>query len=270
MDDPSKGLPPSLALVWGLRERPRRGPKPGLTLDGIVAAAMDLADAEGLEAVSMSRVAEKVGCATMALYRYVTGKDELLMLMVETAAQPMRAPEPAPDWRAGMELFARHQRALFHRHPWVTQLPLSGPPITPNQIAMMEIGLSAMAGSGLDEFEKIQVLGMIALYVRNEAKLEYDMKRAYEAALASAEGDSLQVGPSAYGQTGPATYGDILRRLVDPAKFPALTAVIESGAFDDSHSYTDEDFEFGLQRILDGIAAHLAAKSRAPQPPRRS
>src|SRR5688572_25554786 len=106
---------------------------------------MDLADAEGLEAVSMSRVAEKVGCATMALYRYVTGKDELLMLMVETAAQPMPAPEPAPDWRAGMEFFARHQRGLFHRHPWVTQLPLSGPPITPNQIAMMEVGLSAMA-----------------------------------------------------------------------------------------------------------------------------
>ena len=262
MDDPSKGLPPGLALVWGLRERSRRGPKPGLTLDGIVAAAIELADAEGLEAVSMSRVAEKVGCATMALYRYVTGKDELLMLMVETAALPMPAPEPAPGWRAGMEAFARHQRALFHRHPWVTQLPLSGPPITPNQIAMMEVGLSAMAGSGLDEFEKIQVLGMIALYVRNEAKLEYDMKRAYEAAVASAEGDTLQVGPSAYGQTGPATYGDILRRLVDPAKYPALTAVIESGAFDDSHTYTDEDFEFGLQRILDGIAAHLTAKSR--------
>ena len=134
-------------------------------------------------------------------------------------------------------------------------------------LGVCPLGLSAMAGSGLDEFEKIQVLGMIALYVRNEAKLEYDMKRAYEAALASAEGDSLQVGPSAYGQTGPATYGDILRRLVDPAKFPALTAVIESGAFDDSHNYTDEDFEFGLQRILDGIAAHLAAKSRADHEP---
>jgi AcrR family transcriptional regulator len=264
MDDRDKGLPPSLALVWGLRERPRRGPKPGLTLDQIVAAAMELADAEGLAAVSMSRVAEKLGFTTMSLYRYVSGKDELLMLMVEAAAAaPIPEPGPVTDWRTGMQQFARYQRDLFGRHPWVTQIPLSGPPITPNQIGMMEYALGCLADSGLDEGERVQVLSLVSLYVRNQARLEYDIAQAYAAALAAARasgGDELQIGPSAYGQSGPATYGEVLRRLVDPAKYPALTAVIESGAFDDSHTVSDDDFEFGLQRILDGVAAHVATK----------
>jgi AcrR family transcriptional regulator len=266
MDDPGKGLPQSLALVWGLRERPRRGPKPGLTLDGIVATAIELADTEGLGAVSMSRVAERLGFTTMSLYRYVSGKDELLMLMVDAAAvAPAPSPEPASDWRSAMEQFGRQQLALFRRHPWVTQIPLSGPPVTPSQIGWMEYGLSAMADTGLEEGEKVQVLSMVALYVRNEAKLEYDMAQAYAAAVAAhAEGGqegALQIGPSAFGQTGPATYGDLLRRLVDPARYPALTAVIDSGAFDDTHNYSDEDFEFGLQRILDGVAVLVASRS---------
>ena len=273
MDDRDKGLPPSLALVWGLRERPRRGPKPGLTLDQIVAAAMEIADAEGLAAVSMSRVAEKLGFTTMSLYRYVTGKDELLMLMLEAAtAAPIPEPGPDADWRTGMQRFARFQRELLQRHPWATQIPLSGPPITPNQIGMMEYALGCLASSGLDEGERVQVLSLVSLYVRNHARLEYDIAQAYAAALAHARltggGDELQIGPSAYGQSGPASYGEVLRRLVDPAKYPALTAVIASGAFDDSHTVSDDDFEFGLQRILDGVAAYVSTKPRPPRPSR--
>src|SRR5688572_30415165 len=101
------GLPPALAAVWGLRERPRRGPKPGLTLDAIVDAAVALADADGLGAVSMSRVAEKLGFTTMSLYRHVSSKDELLMLMMEAAiGAPTPSADPAPNWRAAMETFA--------------------------------------------------------------------------------------------------------------------------------------------------------------------
>ena len=206
MDDRDKGLPPSLALVWGLRERPRRGPKPGLTLDQIVAAAMELADAEGLAAVSMSRVAEKLGFTTMSLYRYVTGKDELLMLMLEAAtAAPIPEPGPAADWRTGMQRFARYQRELFQRHPWATHIPLSGPPITPNQIGMMEYALGCMAGSGLDEGEKVQVLSLVSLYVRNQARLEYDIAQAYAAALAAAQeaaGTSCRSAPARTARAG--------------------------------------------------------------------
>lgn len=274
MGDVSGELPRSLALVWGLRERPRRGPKPGLTLDGIVAAAIELADTDGLAAVSMSRLAEKLGFTTMSLYRYVSGKDELLMLMVDAAAvaptpAPGEAAEPAPDWRTAMEQFGRQQLTLLRRHPWVTQIPLAGPPITPSQVGWMEYGLRAMAGTGLTEGEKIQVLGLVALYVRNEAKLEYDMAQAQAAALASVttEESPLQAGPGAYGRVGPATYGDLLRRLIEPSRYPALMAVIDSGALDEAQNYSDEDFEFGLQRILDGVAALIATRQSPRQDP---
>src|SRR5580658_3820692 len=80
-------LPPGLDLLWGRRERGRRGPKPGLSVDGIVDAAVRIADAEGLEAVSMARVAKELGFTTMSLYRYVASKDELLQLMWNASAQ---------------------------------------------------------------------------------------------------------------------------------------------------------------------------------------
>jgi AcrR family transcriptional regulator len=239
--DRAAGLPQSLALVWGLRERPRRGPKPGLSLERIVDAAVELADAEGLAAVSMSRLAEKLGFTTMSIYRYVSGKDELLMLMVDAAAVAP-TPDPRgetglqPDWRTAMEQFSREQLKLLRRHPWVTEIPLAGPPITPSQVGWMEYGLRSMADTGLDEGEKIAVLGLIALYVRNEAKLEYDMGRARRSAEAAAEqsGESqertLQAGPGAHGQVGPASYGQLLRRLIDPQRFPALMKVVDAAS----------------------------------------
>jgi AcrR family transcriptional regulator len=267
--DDAAGLPRSLALVWGLRERPRRGPKPGLSLERIIDAAVELADTEGLAAVAMSRLAEKLGFTTMSIYRYVSGKDELLMLMVDAAAvaptpDPGGATGQPPDWRTAMERFSREQLKLLRRHPWVTEIPLAGPPITPSQVGWMEYGLRSMADTGLDEGEKIAVLGMIALYVRNEAKLEYDMgqaRRAAEAAADASQETMLQAGPGAYGQVGPASYGQLLRRLIDPQQFPALMRVVESGVFEEQPGYTDEDFEFGLQRILDGVAALIRSRS---------
>ncbi len=74
-------LPPGLDLLWGRREPGKRGPRPGLSADAIVTAAMQVADAEGLEAITMARVAAKLGFTPMALYRYVASKDELLQLM---------------------------------------------------------------------------------------------------------------------------------------------------------------------------------------------
>ena len=90
-------LPASVAAAWGVRGRPHKGPKPGLSLERIVAAAVQVADAEGLAAVSMSRVAAELGTAPMSLYRYVTAKDELLALMQDAAYGPW--PTGAPDGR---------------------------------------------------------------------------------------------------------------------------------------------------------------------------
>ena len=99
-------LPADVALMWRLRETPRRGPKPSLTLDDIVAAAIAIADAEGLAAVSMARVAERLGNSTMALYRHVKSKDDLLVIMSDAA---LERPEPMPegiDWRTGLTFWA--------------------------------------------------------------------------------------------------------------------------------------------------------------------
>src|SRR5437773_485762 len=95
------GLPPGIEAAWGLHRPPSRGPKPALSLDRIVRAAIGLADARGLDAVSMGRVAAALGAGTMALYRYVRTKDELLVLMVDAACSDTPAPRrPDESWRA--------------------------------------------------------------------------------------------------------------------------------------------------------------------------
>src|SRR5215467_11230149 len=140
-----KALPASVATAWGVRDRPHKGPKPGLSLERIVAAAVRVADAEDLTAVSMSQVAAKLGTAPMSLYRYVTAKDELLALMQDAAYDPSptgpATPEPLPQgpassgpapskpppsvpgddaaWRAGLSRWAWTMRAAMQRHHWV-------------------------------------------------------------------------------------------------------------------------------------------------------
>ncbi|MGH3261278.1 MAG: TetR/AcrR family transcriptional regulator, partial [Trebonia sp.] len=119
-------LPPGLDLLWGRRERGRRGPRPGLSPNAIVEAAVRLADAEGLEAISMARVAAELGFTTMSLYRYVANKEELLQLMWNASA--LGAEHLAiegDDWRARLRAWAIIQRDMIDRHPWITQMPMA-------------------------------------------------------------------------------------------------------------------------------------------------
>lgn len=121
-------LPADVAAMWRLRETPRRGPKPSLTLDDIVGAAIEIADAEDLAAVSMARVAERLGNSTMALYRHVKSKDELLVIMSDAA---LERPEPMPedvDWRTGLTFWADGVLTAIRRHRWYAKVPISGPP----------------------------------------------------------------------------------------------------------------------------------------------
>src|SRR5215472_15042590 len=116
-------LPPGLDLLWGRRERGRRGPRPGLSADAIAADAIALADAEGLEAISMARVAAKLGVTTMALYRYVTNNDELLQVMWNACALGAEHLVIEGDgWRSRLRTWAIIQREMLDRHPWITQM----------------------------------------------------------------------------------------------------------------------------------------------------
>ncbi|MEO3778667.1 TetR/AcrR family transcriptional regulator [Micromonospora sp. B11E3] len=247
-DDTATALPLAIEVAWGLRGRAAKGPRPGLTVAGIVDAAVRVADAEGLAAVSMGRVARELGAATMALYRYVGAKDELLTLMVDAAyGAPPRVAEPGGYWRDGLAGWARAERAALHRHPWILQVPISGPPVTPHALAWMEQGLRCLAGTGLTEAEKMSVILLVTGYVRNEALLGVQIAEAARAAGR----EPGQIMPD---------YRRLLTRLTDPDRFPALHAVIAAGVLDRDDD-PDDEFDFGLDRVLDGVAALVRTRT---------
>lgn len=168
------GLPASIEAAWGLRERPVKGPKPGLSLARIVDAAVAVAESEGLGAVSMGRVAKDLGASTMSLYRYVSAKGELYVLMQEAALgppPPLPALESGAGWREALRQWAWAQREVFHRNLWMLRIPVVGPPASPNSLAWWEQGLQALDGTGLSEREGVSVILLVAGFVRNESLL---------------------------------------------------------------------------------------------------
>jgi AcrR family transcriptional regulator len=128
----------TLALLWRDADRraPARGPRPGLSVDRVVDAAVELADRDGLAAVTVRRVAEALGIAPMSVYTYVPGKAELLDLMLDTVYARMdRADHGDRPWRARVEAVARENLALYRRHPWVAAVSTVRPPLGPGLIA---------------------------------------------------------------------------------------------------------------------------------------
>ncbi|SCF30687.1 TetR/AcrR family transcriptional regulator [Micromonospora mirobrigensis] len=247
-DDTGPALPPAIEAAWGLRGRPPKGPRPGLTLAGIVEAAVRVADDEGLAAVSMGRVAKELGAGTMALYRYVGAKDELLTLMVDTAyGGPPGAGDEGRGWRAGLTRWAWADRSALRRHPWVLLVPIAGPPLTPNSLAWLEDGLRCLADTGLAENEKMSVLLLVTGYVRNESLLTAQIVEGSRAA-GIAPGELMP------------TYRCLVARLTDPQRFPALHRVLAAGVLDRDDD-PDDEFVFGLERVLDGVAALIDRRS---------
>ncbi len=238
----SAGIPAEVAAAWGVRERSHKGPKPSLSQARIVDAAVGVADSEGLDAVSMGRVATALGAAPMSLYRHVSSKEELRRLMVDAAWGDSPGPlAPGETWRDGLSRWAWSMRAGARRHPWVVRIPISGLPILPREIAWFEDALACMAGTGLTEARKASVIMLLSGYVRNLAATEADITAAV---LASGLGYDEWM----------ASYPRMLGQLTDPRRFPALTAFIAAGVFDQADD-PDDEFIFGLDRILDGIAA---------------
>lgn len=246
-DDSGTGLPAGVEAAWGLRDRPGKGPQRRLTLERIIDAAIAIAEADGLGAVSMSRVAKELGAATMALYRYVSAKDELLLLMMDVPAEaPPAAPAPDEPWRVGLARWCRAWLDVLHRHPWLLRVQVSTPPITPNQMAWLENGLQCMRGIGLTPTEQLSTVMLLSGFVRNYATIDDDIRSAARAA-----GSSQDEAMAAYGQQ--------LRKLIDPVRFPAVSEVISSGAIDDDA----DEFAFGLDRVLDGIEALVRTRAAA-------
>jgi AcrR family transcriptional regulator len=238
-------LPPSIELAWGLRDPGTRGPKRGLTLERIVQAGIKVAMTDGIGSLSMARVAAELGVATMSLYRYVAAKDDLLILMSDTAlGGPPEIPVDTKDWRAGLTTWAVAVRSAYRRHPWALRVPISGPPLAPNNVAYLEAALRSMAATGLSEQQKLSSVLLLSGFVRNEATLTADL-------MAASGGADVMPG-----------YGAMVARLADPVQFPALHQAVASGALDDDDDI-DIEFDFGLERILDGIDVLIRQERKA-------
>jgi AcrR family transcriptional regulator len=238
-------LPADVAAAWGVRERTHKGPRPALSLPRIVAAAVRIADAEGLDAVSMGKVAAELGAAPMSLYRHGPGKEQLLRFMVDAAwGEPPATPPAGESWRDGLARWAWTMRDNARRHSWVVRIPISGLPILPREVAWFENALACMRETGLNEVRKASVIMLLAGYVRNLATTEADIATAIAASgLSPVEWMS--------------SYPQMLRQLTDPERFPALAAFIEAGVFE-ADDGPDDEFIFGLDRILDGVEVLIA------------
>jgi AcrR family transcriptional regulator len=253
--DPARSLP----LLWRDQKRPTRGPRPGLSVDQVVVAAIELADAEGLAALSMRRVADRLGVGTMSLYTYVPGKAELLDLMLDAVlAEEARLGADA-GWRAGLELRAREDWALYHRHPWILQISPGRALLGPNETDLFEATLGVVEGIGLSGDEMVLVVSLVAEYTRGAAQTAVGAAQAERRTGISDEEWWKAREP-------------LFDKYFNPARYPTVTRVASTGAFEPpagDQAYTvavaRRSFEFGLLRVLDGIEAFVAA--RAAEPP---
>ncbi|MEV6815736.1 TetR/AcrR family transcriptional regulator [Micromonospora sp. NPDC051296] len=246
-------LPESIALAWGLRDRPSRGPKRSLSLEQVVAAGIRVAQAEGLPALSMSRVASELGVATMSLYRYVPTKQDLLDLMTDRAFGPPPQPRaPGEGWRPALTRWAEGNLAALRREPWIRHVPISGPPINPNSVRWLEYGLAALRGTGLRGTERISTIMLVSGYTRSWANTTADLAEA-----AARTGQT----PDQVGQH----YWQHLALLTASGPYPAIHELLTE-ADDEEEDYYDAEWRFGLGRVLDGVETLIQARTAAAQP----
>jgi AcrR family transcriptional regulator len=217
-----------------------------LTVERIVAAAVAIADADGIAEVTMRRIAARLGVSTMSLYRHVPGKDELTLAMIDATIGELRLPARYHGgWRAALAFVARLEWAAFRRHPWLAQsMSITRPQLAPNAMRLSEWVVGAFAGTRLDLSERMHVQILLFTFVRGVASaLEPEAEAIRDSGLTSDQWMDSQVG--AFGAA------------VEAAPMPYFEQLVATD-FDFS---LDRLFEFGLGRLLDGIALYVDARS---------
>jgi AcrR family transcriptional regulator len=225
-------------LLWGKEPARSRGPKPAITLTAIAEAGIRIADAEGLDAVSMQRIAGELPVTKMALYRHVPGKTELVAVMSDLA---MGGPPEHPDlpWREALYTWAMDLYEGFTRHPWLLQSTIGRRLLGPNELAWMERGIAALADSGLTGGEQLDSILVITSHVRNIA----------------------QQSTTFPGHSVGLTEEEVTRSLAEilsteAARFPSLTAAMPTAGGNEN-----QGLAFGLDRILDGLDLLIRART---------
>lgn len=245
-------LPRGIALAWGVATNPQRGPKREMSVERIVDAAVELADADGIGAVSMAAVAAALGFTPMSLYRYVSAKDDLLLLMQEQATGlPPETVRELDGWRARLLALYTEQVLLYQRHPWMLSLPINGSPITPHSSAWLDASLEALEATPLSADERMAV----ALAVTGNARWCGIVQAGY---TEQARGSGL--GPDEVARRESELYD----RVITADEFPALRRAIDDGVF----TSPSDPFRFGIERVFDGVAAYIDSLDRgAPAQP---
>ncbi|MDR9856476.1 TetR/AcrR family transcriptional regulator [Paenibacillus sp. VCA1] len=250
-EEAAKMLPAGAALGWGLVKPPQRGPKREMSIDLIVSKAVEIADQDGLAAVSMNRIASALGFTAMSLYRYIPSKDDLLILMQDAVCDiPLPPERPPHEWRESMREYVMGTVAVFRNHPWYGDIPILGIPITPNNLRIVEWGLQPLRDMPLDDFEKMSIVLLLSGYARSCGLLQRDIDRAVQAGSSEKEFSGLN-------------YSAVLRALIKPEQYPNLHPIVMSGAYtgeNEAENTVGDDLEFGLERMLDGIEQYLNRK----------
>jgi AcrR family transcriptional regulator len=235
-------------LLWEDRSRPTRGPKPGLTPDDVVQAAIQIADEEGLAALTMHAVAAKLGFTTMALYRYFPNKEALYDAIVDAGmGRPPDPTAPQGDWRAVVTQWAHAKRTMLCARPWLGELPFVAAPHGPNWLSWLEAVIDALSSTGLSAADMGQMLSVIDGYTRGASDTAISLARA------RARGTSEEEWAAAVG-------ADLGRAIGDP-RFPKFAALLTAPS-DGRPRTLDESFDFGLQRVLDGIELYIKSATK--------
>jgi AcrR family transcriptional regulator len=242
----------SLALLWGKREPPKRGPRSRTSVTEIVDAAIVLADAEGLEAVSTRRVAEAVGISAMSFYTHIPGKAELLDLMLDRIVLDGTLPPvnwKRMGWRARLDLIATGLWGYYLKHPWVAQIQTHRPPLGPNTLAAYEVALSAVDDIGLTEVEMDLTIASLSNYVKGAVR---DAAREKQVAALTGMSDDewwRRVEP--------------FLMTLDYTPYPVSSRV--GPIVGELYGTGDPElaFRFGLDRYLDGLALFIEPRLKA-------
>jgi AcrR family transcriptional regulator len=235
--------------IWMRPMRQPQGKRPSLAREQIVRAAIELADAEGLEALTMRRLATKLGAGAMSLYWHIPNKEDLLDLMLDAAFGELELPkQPSGDWRADLRLFARHMLSVLRRHVWLSSLISSRPLPGPNALRYVEAFLSELDRLGLDATTMGGILSTVDAYVDGFAQreaAEQEIRR--RTGMTEAEWHAAQ-----------APY---FQNMLSSGQYPTLAHMIAEA--EKVHVDADASFEFGLECVLDGIAVRIASSATA-------
>jgi len=235
-------------VIWNRPERAAKGPAPSRTRAEITAAAIAIADTEGIETLSMRRVAKELGTGTASLYRYLASKDDLLDLMLDAvAAEDGGPPSPTGDWRGDLRALAHRSRATIHRHPWMTSLAAGRPSLGPNSLDATEHALAALDPLGFDIDVMITVVNTLHAFVRGYAIGELAQQEAVRRS-----GVGIQQWMDAH-----APYLD---KVIKAGRHPLLARVIRDAELPHAVDSAERGFELGLERLLDGWEANLPVR----------